>query len=253
MKSRILAIVLAGAMAAACTHTVAARTAEPENEPTRTRAGDDGGRVSNAAGVIRGFDAMPEGPPAGRVENAAAVVVILDLAKAGFGIGGKHGNGVLSVKQRDQTWSEPVFVEITGGSIGWPAGVTAIDLVLILMEDGSIAQVLDGEFTLGGQVHVAIGPVGRHGGARGDADFGAQVYSYSRSEGVFAGISIQGSQLSIDHDAMARVYGAQIKPHDVVRKAPEDGTPAAELASALRDLSLPRDATGASSGSTGSR
>ena len=230
MKTHILVLILATMVVA----------------PSVSRAGDDKAsddtkRVNDAATVIQEFAAMEEGPPRSLVEKAAAVIVIPGLKKAGLGIGGKHGSGVLSVKSADNNWSDPVFVKITGGSIGWQIGVSSTDLVLLFMNERSYNEVLDGEFTVGGEANVAAGPVGRSGSAATDAHLDAEIYSYSRSKGLFGGIAIDGSKIYIDKDAVARMYGGQVKPTDVVTKVAVAGSPGEKLAAALRELTAVRE------------
>jgi lipid-binding SYLF domain-containing protein len=229
MKFRILILALVTTLAA----------------PSLTRAGDDKvsddtKRVNDSATVIHEFAAMSEGPPRSLVEKAAAVIVIPGLKKAGLGIGGKHGSGVLSVKGADNTWSDPVFVKMTGGSIGWQIGVSSTDLVLLFMNERSYEEVLDGEFTVGGEANVAAGPVGRSGSASTDAHLDAEIYSYSRSKGLFGGIAIDGSKIYIDKDAVARVYGGQMKPTDIVTRMAATGSPGEKLAASLRELTAVR-------------
>ena len=204
------------------------------------KVSDDTKRVNDSATVIHEFAAMTEGPPRSLVEKASAVIVIPGLKKAGLGIGGKHGSGVLSVKGADNSWSDPVFVKMTGGSIGWQIGVSSTDLVLLFMNERSYQEVLNGEFTVGGEASVAAGPVGRSGSAGTDAHLDAEIYSYSRSKGLFGGIAIDGSKIYIDNDAVARVYGGQAKAPDVVTKMAATGSPGEKLATALRELTAAR-------------
>ncbi|HEX6790067.1 MAG TPA: lipid-binding SYLF domain-containing protein [Candidatus Krumholzibacteria bacterium] len=196
---------------------------------------DEPKRLSKSAEVIRDFATMKEGPPRELVNKAAAVVIIPDLMKAGLGVGGKHGEGVLSKKIGD-SWSEPVYVKLTGGSVGFQAGVSSTDLVLLFMRERDVPELIDGEFTLGGDAAVAAGPLGRQGTAGTDAHFDAPIYSYSRSKGLFAGISVDGSKLYLDKDAMARAYTGSVKASELILKSPAPGTPGAELVTALQQL-----------------
>ena len=190
-------------------------------------------RVVKSTEVIRDFAAMKEGAPRGLVEKAKAIVVIPNLVKAGLGLGGKHGEGLLSIKTGD-TWSQPVPVKLTAGSIGWQIGVSSTDLVLLFMNDRNAAEILDGEFTLGGEANVAAGPIGRTGSAGTDAHFDAPIYSYSRSKGLFAGISVEGSKLYTDKDAIARMYGGGTTPQAIAAKPSTPGTPGEELIVAIK-------------------
>jgi lipid-binding SYLF domain-containing protein len=133
-------------------------------------------------------------------------VIIPNLINAGLGIGGQRGKGVAMLKKADGSWSNPVFVTLTGGSIGFQAGVQAIDLVLVFTKGSILTSLEKGEFNLGGSAAVAAGPYGRSSSASTDTKFDAEVYSYSRSKGLFAGISLNGSKLSVDQDANTAFY-----------------------------------------------
>jgi lipid-binding SYLF domain-containing protein len=222
-------------------------TDKPATEQSQIKQSDDAGRVSAAAAVVREFAAMPEGAPRGLVEKAAAVVVVPDLMKSNAGVDAQHGNGVLSVKNADGSWSEPVFVKLTGGDAAL-SGASPTDLVLVFMNDHNIAEILESDFTLGGDVSVAAGPIGSAGS---DARFDATIYSYTRGEGAFAGVAVNGAQLSVDTDAIARVYGGQLKAFDVAQKQPEPGSPGEELANALKQLTGTLVAPEPTTGSTG--
>jgi lipid-binding SYLF domain-containing protein len=180
------------------------------------KAAEESKRMTDAAITLEEIAGIREGGiPQSMMENAAAIVVIPGLVKAGFIIGGKRGKGVMSVRN-DDGWSRPSFVTLTGGSVGWQAGVQSTDLVLVFMSRKNVTALLDGEFTLGADASVAVGPVGREAGAGTNLPFKAEIYSYSRSRGVFAGISVDGSRLNIDTDANARFYGKGTKTEDLL-------------------------------------
>jgi lipid-binding SYLF domain-containing protein len=213
---------------------------------TESQNGDAAHEIAKSTEVVQDFARMKEGPPKGLVEKATAIVVIPNLVKAAFVAGGKHGEGILTKRDASGNWSEPVFINISGGSVGFQAGVSSTDLVLLLMRERDIDQVLDGEFTLGGEAAVAAGPVGREGSAGTDAHFDAPIYSYSRSKGVFAGISVDGSKLYLDKSENKKLYSDTFDAHAVMKMTPKAGTPSAELAQALNAL------TGKSEASMGS-
>lgn len=202
---------------------------------------EDTGLVPAAAAVIRDFAGMPNGAPRGLTEKAVAVVVVPDMSKASPAADGSTGSGLLSVKNPDGSWSEAVFVHLTG----FQPGDAATDVVLVLMNDESVGKVLEDVFTLDGAANVVTGPMGS---GQNTAPFDADVYSYGRSESVFEGISVTGSHLSVDNGAIARVYGERVKAHDLVQMQPSAGTPAEELANALKQFSgtqvAPEPATG---------
>jgi lipid-binding SYLF domain-containing protein len=202
-------------------------------EPERS---DEARKIDDATEVVREFAGMSEGPPRTLLEDAAGVVIIPGLIKAGLGIGGKHGSGLLSIKNQDGTWSEPVFVKMTGGSIGFQIGASSTDLVLFFMRKKNIRAVLDGEFTLGANASVAAGPVGRTGSADTSVKLDAEIYSYSRSRGAFAGISLDGSKLYVDKSANAAQYGQSATPASIVSSAGAAGSPTVRFRGALAGL-----------------
>uniref|UniRef100_F4CCM1 Ysc84 actin-binding domain-containing protein n=1 Tax=Sphingobacterium sp. (strain 21) TaxID=743722 RepID=F4CCM1_SPHS2 len=165
-------------------------------------------RIQKAASVFEDFTNMKESIPASMLEDSKGIVIIPKMINAGFGIGGKRGKGVAMVKLASGEWSDPVFVTITGGSIGFQAGVQAVDLVLLFKHKEALTNAKNGDFTIGGDLSAAAGPVGRSTSANTDYKLDAEVYSYSRSKGLFAGISINGSNIAFDKTANSNYYGA---------------------------------------------
>src|SRR3569623_926818 len=153
--------------------------------------------------------------PTNMLKDAYAIAVIPDVLKAGFVIGGRHGEGVVVVKSADGTWSNPSFVSMGGGSIGFQAGVQSTDVVLVFRSQRGVDSIVHGKFTLGADASVAAGPVGRDAQASTDAQLRAEIYSYSRSRGLFAGVALDGSVLKIDHDANQAVYGKGVTPRRI--------------------------------------
>jgi lipid-binding SYLF domain-containing protein len=193
-------------------------------------------KLDDATTVLKEFSNMSEGAPQSLREKAAGVVVIPGMIKAGLGIGGQHGSGVLSIKNADGTWTEPVFVKMTGGSIGFQVGASSTDLVLFFMREKNIRAVLNGEFTLGGSATVAAGPVGRSGQADTSAKLDAEIYSYSRSRGAFAGISIDGSKLYVDKSGNQLFYNKDATPESIVAMKPGAGSPTEPFRTELMTL-----------------
>lgn len=176
---------------------------------SRAFAGEqESARANNAVRVLREIMMAPDKRvPSDLMHNAHAIAVIPDVIKAGFVIGGRHGVGLLSVKTADGTWSNPSFVSMTGGSIGFQAGVSSTDVILVFRTQRGVDSIVHGKFTLGADASVAAGPIGRNAQAATDAQLKAEIYSYSRSRGLFAGVALDGSVLSIDNDANQAVYG----------------------------------------------
>jgi lipid-binding SYLF domain-containing protein len=139
------------------------------------------------------------------------------MVKGGFIFGVNYGKGVLLVRKADRTWSAPVMVTMGGGSVGFQAGVQSADIVLVFATPKSLQGILNGQkVTLGADAAVALGPVGRQANAGTDARLGAEIYSYARSRGLFAGVSVGGADLSIDSNADSVLYGrAGVTPADV--------------------------------------
>ena len=174
--------------------------------------------VDMAARVLQENISIPmRGIPQALLTNAQAIAIVPDVVKLGFVLAGRRGHGVLVVRNPDGSWSNPVLITLTGGSIGWQAGVQATDVILVFKSRKSVSHVLDGQFTLGADAAVAAGPVGRQAAAATDVELKAEIYSYSRSRGLFAGVALDGSVLSVDAGANAALYGTLgIGPHDVL-------------------------------------
>jgi len=155
-------------------------------------------------------------PPA-MLNAAEGVAIFPNMIKGGFILGVNYGRGVLMVRKADRTWSAPVMVTMGGGSLGFQAGVQAADIVLVFATPKSLQGILNGQkVTLGADASVALGPVGRQANAGTDARLGAEIYSYARSRGLFAGVSVGGADLSIDNNADSMLYGRfGVTPADV--------------------------------------
>lgn len=157
-------------------------------------AGQELRTVAAAAETLHAFSDLSFRciPPA-LMQDAKAVAIIPHVLKAGFMVGGRFGRGVISVRQPDGTWSNPLFITLGGGSVGWQIGIQSTDLVLIFKTGPSLDRILrgQGKLTLGGDIAVAAGPVGRQAEAATDGLLRAEIYSYSRSRGLFAGISLE--------------------------------------------------------------
>ncbi|MEM9209499.1 MAG: lipid-binding SYLF domain-containing protein, partial [Pseudomonadota bacterium] len=166
-------------------------------------------RVADATDVVDQLLRIPEQSiPPSLLSRAYGIAVVPNVVKAGFVFGARVGKGVLVVRQPDNTWSNPAFVRMTGGSIGWQAGVQSTDIILVFKTRRSVDGITKGKFTLGADASVAAGPVGRHTGLATDIQFEAEVFSYSRSRGLFAGIALEGAGITIDKRANAAFYAS---------------------------------------------
>jgi lipid-binding SYLF domain-containing protein len=180
-----------------------------------TDASKETERIHKSINVIKDFSAMKESIPHELIEQYSGIVIIPHMLNAGLGIGAKHGRGVAMVKLDNGKWSDPVFVELTGGSFGFQIGVQSVDLVLVFRHRGVLTKVKNGDFTIGGDISAAAGPVGRSSTASTDYKLQAEVYSYSRSRGLFAGVTINGSNLGIDKKANADFYGDSMSSQEI--------------------------------------
>ncbi len=173
-------------------------------------------RAANAVRVLKQIVQAPDSRiPARLMRDAYAIAVIPDVIKAGLIIGGRHGLGLLSIKTPDDVWSNPVFIGLSGGSVGFQAGVQSTDVILVFRTQRGVDSIVHGKFTLGADASVAAGPVGRAANAATDAQLRAEVYSWSRSRGLFAGVALDGSVLSIDNNANQAVYGQGATPRSI--------------------------------------
>jgi SH3 domain-containing YSC84-like protein 1 len=145
------------------------------------------------------------------------VVVVPGMKKGGFIVGGSFGRGAVTCRNKDKTgWTAPAMVELGGGSVGLQIGGEATDVVMLIMNREGIDSLLKSKFTLGGDASVAAGPVGREATAETDAALNAKILSYSRSKGVFGGVSLQGTTLHQDEGAIKAVYGKQLNASDIL-------------------------------------
>lgn len=174
-------------------------------------------RVADATDVIDQLLRIPEQsiPPA-LLSRAYAVAVVPNVIKVGFGLGARRGKGVIVVRQEDNSWSNPAFVTLTGGSFGLQIGAQSTDIILVFKTRQGVENIANGKLTLGADASIAAGPVGRHTGAATDLKFKAEVYSYSRSRGLFAGVALEGAGVTMDRKSNAAFYGsASITPEQI--------------------------------------
>lgn len=171
-------------------------------------ANDPAATVRSATTVLEEFlDLRIKGIPTSLLAEAHGVAIVPGVIKVGFVVGGQRGRGVVVIREKDGSWRAPVFLTLTGGSIGWQAGAQSTDVVLVFRTARSVEGMLTGKFTLGADASAAAGPVGRRVGAATDAQLKAEILSYSRTRGLFAGVSLAGTVLEIDEGANAAFYG----------------------------------------------
>jgi lipid-binding SYLF domain-containing protein len=191
-------------------------------------------RARNAVRVLAEIQEIPEqGIPDKLLDEGRAVIVIPDTIKAGLVIGGRRGHGLMSVRMPNGAWSSPVFVKLTGGSIGFQAGVQSSDVVLVFRNDRSLDNLVNGKFTLGADAGVAAGPVGRNAAAATDGQLKAEIWSWSRARGLFAGVALDGAVLQIDDAANLDAYGSNTTPR-MIFEGRAAGSPSMDVV-AFRD------------------
>lgn len=205
------------------------------------RAADDGPakRLNDAAIVFAEVMAAPDkGIPQDLLEKAHCIVIVPDLKTAAFGVGGKYGKGYLSCRNAGGTgWSAPGTVRIEGGSIGIQIGGSSTDLIMLIMSERGADKLLASKFTLGAEGSVAAGPVGRTVTAQTDAQMRAEILSWSRSQGVFAGLALEGATLRQDLDDNATLYGKKLENREIVTKGVAVPKAAAKLIALLNRYS----------------
>ena len=168
---------------------------------------DSAERLQNAANVLNEIMSAPDkGIPEEVLDSAKCVLVVPHLVKGGFIIGGKHGRGVGSCRTK-AGWSAPAFISVGGGSAGLQIGVEGVDLVMLVMNHDGLQHLLSSKFQISGEGSAAAGPVGRHASAGTDWKMNAELLTYSRSKGAFAGLTLEGAVIERDSDSTIAIYG----------------------------------------------
>lgn len=181
---------------------------------------DEQKRLENCGVVMQEVLDIPDNIPKELLEKAECVIVFPSVKKLAFGIGASYGRGAMVCRKGEHfkgPWGSPAMYALEGGSVGFQIGGEATDLILLVMNDRGMESILSSKVKLGGDASVAGGPKGRDASADTDAWMRAEILSYSRSRGVFAGISLEGSTLRPDDDASEQIYGHAIKAKDIVR------------------------------------
>ena len=191
-------------------------------------------RLQKSADVLKEIMAAPDkGIPEEVLDDAKCIVVVPHLIKAGFIVGGKHGRGVASCRT-DSGWSAPAFISVGGGSWGLQIGAEGVDLVMLVMNDKGLQHLLSSKFQLSGEGSAAAGPVGRHASAGTDWKMNAELLTYSRSKGAFAGLTLEGAVIEQDSDSTEAIYGKNIGFRMVLTGSVTPPAPAAPFMSAVK-------------------
>ena len=174
-------------------------------------------RAADAVNVLTEIMNIPENSiPEGLMARAHGIAVIPHVVKGAFGIGGQWGKGLMSQRREDGSWSSPAYIEIGGGSFGLQIGVQASDIVLVFTDENGIKGILKGKFKLGADASATAGPVGRNAEVGTDVLLRSAVFAYSRSRGLFAGISLDGSVIGMDDNANRKIYGTDVTGEDIL-------------------------------------
>jgi len=193
-------------------------------------------RLQMATGVLSQMSTAPDkGIPEEVLESAKCIAVVPHLIKGGLVFGGKHGRGVATCRTADG-WSAPAFISVGGGSAGLQIGVEGVDLIMLIMNDKGMEQLLSSKFQISGEGSVAAGPVGRHASAGTDWKLDTQMLTYSRSKGVFAGLTLEGAVVQQDSDSTTSVYGRDVSFRSVLLGKVSIPDVAAGFMKAVRDV-----------------
>jgi SH3 domain-containing YSC84-like protein 1 len=218
--------------------------------PVVARAADDADteRITASGNVLKELLNASNGIPRGLLNKSDCVIILPGVVKGGFIVGGQYGKGLMSCRSGDHfngRWSAPIMMQSSGGSFGLQAGGQSTDFVVLVMNEGGARAVLNGKAKLGADASVAAGPVGRDAEASTNASMSAQMLSYSRSKGVFAGVSLSGTSLGPDSGANEKIYGKKVSGPEIhsgsVKAPPEASALLATLTSASPPSAHPKN------------
>lgn len=201
-------------------------------------------RVENAGMVMKEILDIPDDIPQSVIDKADCVVVLPSVLKFAIGIGGSYGRGVMTCrggKDFNGHWGAPTMMALEGGSFGLQLGGQATDFVLLMMSPRSARSILTSKVKLGGDASAAAGPVGRNASAETDVTMRAEILSYSRARGLFAGVSLAGSTLRPDNDANKALYGKDVSAQDIVFNGAVEAPPSAKMLLAVLDKKTPEN------------
>src|SRR3954447_11731974 len=203
--------------------------------PLLAKDNDSVKRLNEAAAVFSEVMATPDkGIPQDMLANSHCIVIVPSLKTGAFLVGGKYGKGYLSCRKKTGPgWSAPGTVRIEGGSVGFQIGGSKTDLIMLVMNERGADKLLSSKFTLGAEGSVAAGPVGRTATAQTDAQMHAEILSWSRSQGLFAGLALEGATLRQDQNDNAKLYGRKLENREIVRNGAHAPKPAAKLIALL--------------------
>jgi len=207
----------------------------------------DEDRLKNAGVVLQEILNIPDDIPQDLLDKADCVVVFPSVLKAAFIVGGSYGRGAMSCRQGENymgPWGAPTMMALEGGSFGFQIGGEATDFVLLIMNDRGANGILASKVKLGGDASAAAGPVGRDASAETDATLRAEILSYSRARGAFAGVSLEGSTIRPDNNANKAIYGRDLRAKEIVLSGTVAPTPAAQLMLQVLNTKTPKHTHG---------
>ena len=201
---------------------------------------DPAKRLDDSAAVLSEIMSAPDkGIPADLLGNAHCLVIVPDLKTAAFVVGGKYGKGYVSCRQTTGNgWSAPAAIRIEGGSVGFQIGGSSTDLIMLVMSERGAEKLLESKFTLGAEGSAAAGPVGRTATAQTDAQMHADILSWSRARGLFAGVALEGATLRQDLDDNTTLYGSPLETRQIVRGTVRMPSAALKLVDLLNHYSV---------------
>ena len=214
----------------------------PESASAADKSKDDD-RLRNCGAVLEEILNVPDDIPQDLLDKADCVVVFPSVLKAAFIFGGSYGRGAMTCRQGDDfrgPWGAPTMMALEGGSFGFQIGGQATDFVLLVMNEGGARGILNSKVKLGADASVAAGPVGRDSSAESDVTLRAEILSYSRARGLFAGVSLEGSTIRPDNGDNRRVYGKNIPARDIVLSGVVAAPPAAGHLISTLDAKTPK-------------
>jgi len=217
LNKKFYAVFLTGAFALAGLPLAAASPAKAKDDEQKENE-----RIQNAGTVIQEILDIPDDIPQDTLDKARCVIVFPSVLKAAFIVGGSYGRGVMTCRTRKDyngPWGAPTMMALEGGSVGFQIGGQATDFVILVMNNRGADSVLHSKVKLGGDASIAAGPKGRDASAESDVTLRAEMLSYSRARGLFAGVSLEGSTVRPDNDANKRIYGKEVSPEDIITES----------------------------------
>ncbi len=212
--------------------------------PVQAKAGKEEDRLDNAGKVLKEILDIPDNIPQDLLDKAECVIVVPSVVKVAVVVGGSYGRGAMSCRTGEHftgPWSAPAMMAIEGGSFGLQLGGQATDFVLLVMNPRGADAILSSKVKLGADASAAAGPKGRTAEANTDVTLRAEILTYSRARGLFAGVSLEGSTLRPDNDANRRVYGREVSARDIIRNGKAPVPAAGQQLVALLDKKSPKN------------